>query len=387
MKARLANNEVRLIIADSDTSADMLYATQFHAPDPFVYLEFAGEKAILVSQLEIGRARRQAEVDRIFSYAELEARWLSEHVSRSAASAPNPPRRCEILSLLLRDLGVSRLIVPESFPLGAAHELEELGFTITAQPDPFFPERVVKRPDEIEKIAAVLRKTEQAMAAAIARITAAEIADARLIYDGQPLTSEGLRAFIAVRLMELGCLARNTIVAVGDQGCDPHHAGDGLLRPDTTIVIDVFPRDLVSHYYADISRTVVRGRASDAVHRMYAAVAAAQEVAYRNIRAGVDASDVHAAVAQSFLDLGFHNGTDASSPEGFFHGTGHGLGLELHEAPRLYRHHHTLQAGEVVTVEPGLYYRGNGAVRLEDLVVVADGGCRNLTTLPKILEL
>jgi Xaa-Pro aminopeptidase len=175
-------------------------------------------------------------------------------------------------------------------------------------------------------------------------------------------------------------------VACGEEGCDPHNQGSGPLAPDQPIIIDVFPRDTRSRYFADITRTVVKGRASAQVRRMYEAVAAGQAAALADIRDGVAADMVHRKVQATLEGFGFRTGEENGRMQGFFHGTGHGLGLEIHELPRVSKLPVALRSGHVVTVEPGLYYPGHGGVRIEDVVVVTGTGCRNLTTYPKTLE-
>jgi Xaa-Pro aminopeptidase len=175
-------------------------------------------------------------------------------------------------------------------------------------------------------------------------------------------------------------------VACGEDGCDPHNQGSGPLVADRPIILDVFPRDTRSRYFADITRTVVKGRATARVRRMYEAVAAGQSAGLLAIRAGVQGEQVHRTVQETLEGFGFQTGEVDGRMQGFFHGTGHGLGLEIHELPRVSRLPVTLQAGHVVTVEPGLYYPGHGGVRIEDVVVVTEAGCRNLTSYPKLLE-
>jgi len=150
--------------------------------------------------------------------------------------------------------------------------------------------------------------------------------------------------------------------------------------------MDIFPRDSKSRYFADFTRTVVRGKASKKLRAMYKAVDEGQKIGFKMIRAGVDGGKVHAAIHSRFKELGFHTGIKNGRMQGFFHGTGHGLGLDIHEAPRVSPGRNILKTGHVVTVEPGLYYEGIGGVRLEDVVVVTKTGCRNLTKFPKYLE-
>jgi Xaa-Pro aminopeptidase len=168
---------------------------------------------------------------------------------------------------------------------------------------------------------------------------------------------------------------------------DPHRVGSGPLRPNRAIILDVFPQSIETGYWADMTRTVVRGRASEGLRRMYRAVAEAQDAALATIRDGVDGKEAHQAVLGVFKEYGFKTGKIDGRMQGFFHGTGHGVGLEIHEPPRLNARGGPLRAGMAVTVEPGLYYTRWGGVRIEDLVVVTKTGCRNLTRFPRQLEL
>jgi Xaa-Pro aminopeptidase len=201
------------------------------------------------------------------------------------------------------------------------------------------------------------------------------------------LTSEYLRKVIARELLENSCIAVHTIVACGDQGCDPHNIGSGPIFANKTIIIDIFPKSLISNYCANITRTFVRGKASEKVKRMFDAVIGAQNKAFELIKDGIDGTVIHKQVQKFFRQLGYSTKKYGNKMVGFFHGTGHGIGLEVHEPPRVSKKGMTLRKGNVITVEPGLYYFGVGAVRLEDIVVVEKDGCRNLTRFPKILEI
>jgi len=189
-----------------------------------------------------------------------------------------------------------------------------------------------------------------------------------------------------MQLMERDCVGQHTIIACGLQAVDPHNEGAGPLKANEPIVMDVFPQHVQSRYVADITRTVVKGKASDKVRRMFEAVKEGQEIAYRLIRDGVDGSTVHRAILDYFESLGFHTGEQGGRMQGFFHGTGHGVGLEIHEPPRISPRRDILKTGMVVTVEPGLYYTDAGGMRIEDMIVVTKDGCRCLNQAPKVLE-
>jgi len=380
----LAAHEARLIIAASEQDSNLYYATRFLAPDAFIFFQDHRARLLLMSDLELDRAKAQATVDTVLSYSDYEA--------KARAETGSAPTLIQTLSVLLRERQITRLLVPADFPLSHADGLRQAGFQVEAQPNPYFPERLVKRRDEIEAITAAQRATETAVDEAIRLIAASRIRD-ELLYapangDGTdaPLTSERIKQAINLKLMELGYVAQHTIVACGRQACDPHNEGSGPLRAHQPIILDVFPRSSSTRYFADMTRTIVKGRASDGQKRLYDLVQQGQQIAFERIKAGADGQAIHEAITALFEKAGCPSGLINGRMQGYFHGTGHGVGLDIHEAPRISRSGSRLEAGHVVTVEPGLYYPDIGAVRLEDLVVVTESGCINLTTYPKILE-
>jgi Xaa-Pro aminopeptidase len=201
------------------------------------------------------------------------------------------------------------------------------------------------------------------------------------------LTSEILKRIINTTIMAQGYVPSHTIVASGNQCVDPHNQGSGPIRAKTSIIMDIFPRSQQSGYFGDITRTVVRGRASERLKHAYYCVERGQEIAFEHIRDGAIAYDIHNQILNYFKAEGFETGIVNGRMQGFFHGTGHGLGLDIHELPSFgLRNTNPLRRGNVVTVEPGLYYEGMGGVRLEDVVIVTKTGCRNLVDIPKLLE-
>ena len=288
---------------------------------------------------------------------------------------------------VLQEHGITRLLVPGNFPFKHAQRLQELGYQLEAGSEPFFERRVVKTEEEVRNIEASQRATEEAVAAAHETLRAASIKNGQLWLDGEPLTSERIKQLINVKLMERDCIAQHTIVAGGDQACDPHHEGTGPLPANQSIIFDVFPRSGQTRYFADMARTVVRGTPSAELKRLYQTVKDAQEDAITKIRDGADGAKIHQEICDRFEGAGYHTGVTNGRMQGFFHGTGHGVGLDIHEAPRISKTGSILQEGHVVTVEPGLYYPGLGGIRIEDMVLVTRDGCRNLTKFPKIFEL
>ncbi|MFP4633218.1 MAG: M24 family metallopeptidase, partial [Halobacteriales archaeon] len=228
-------------------------------------------------------------------------------------------------------------------------------------------------------ITASQRATERAMHRAEDVLSDAVVDGDVLVHEDEPLSAERLRAEIEVSLLYEGCHAEDVIVACGRRGSDPHWRGEGALRPDEPIVVDVFPRG-PEGYYADMTRTFVVGEPPEAVAAAHRTTLEAMEAAFDVLDdgAGVTGETVHDAVCEVFEAAG-HPTTRDDATEGFVHSTGHGVGLDLHEAPRLSESGGALPAGSVVTVEPGLYYSDWGGVRVEDLVVVRDDGFENLT--------
>jgi Xaa-Pro aminopeptidase len=370
------NFDAYLLHGDSHCNPDMYYATRFLAVDAFTYLH-AGGDILLVSSMEKGRAEKESGINDVRSSSDYglmdELKW---HKDSSVAY-------CKVLAKLLKEEGCSTIAVPRDFPLFFGECLKAEGFNITSVKSPITRLRETKTGHEIQAIIAVQRTCEQAVAHAIEVISRAQVSDGELIHNGILLTAEAIRAVIHHTLLDHSCEADDTIVACGPGCADPHWQGSGVLKAHQPIVLDVFPRHIVSRYYCDMSRTVVKGEPDPMIVEMHSAVVKAQETAFGLIRPGVNGSDVHQAVCDTLDDAGFHVGDD----EGFIHSTGHGVGLEVHEKPVLGLQDVELEAGNVVTVEPGLYYKDVGGVRVEDMVVVTDSGCKNLTILDKNLQL
>ena len=375
----MADDRATLMIAASESDSNLYYATRFIAPDPFIFMEVKGERILLMSDLEMDRARSQATVDRVLSYSELER--------RAKAQGTAAPGSVDVLHLVLQDRGIKQVLVPGNFPFGHALKLQALGYQLETKKEPFYERRAIKTAEEIRCIEDAQRATEAAVAASHEALRTADIRDNLLWLDGTPLTSERIKKLINVALMERDCVAQHTIVAGGDQACDPHNEGNGPLPAHRSIIFDVFPRSAATRYFADMSRTVVRGAASPELRRLYQTVKDAQEEAISRVRAGADGTKIHQGICDRFDAAGYATGLVNGRMQGYFHGTGHGVGLDIHEHPRISRNGSILQEGEVVTVEPGLYYPGLGAVRIEDMVLVTRDGCRNLTNYPKTFEL
>jgi Xaa-Pro aminopeptidase len=374
-------SEALLIVADSEHDANMLYAVGMFVPDPFIYLRVRGRSQVVMNDLEIDRARKHASHCRVVS--------LSDYQQKLRLAGSRKTGFAEVISAILHEKRLNSVLVPSNFPLGLAVDLEQLGIRVKAKVGGFFDARELKTPTEVKKISAALMMAEVGMAEGIQALKTAKISkDRRLVYRGAPLTSEKLRSIIDTAILQTCGLANHTIVAGGKQGCDPHEPGHGPLFANEPIILDIFPRSQKTGYFGDITRTVVRGRATEAIRRLYDTVLHGQMLAFRKVRANMPTSEVHKTVQDFFAAHGYKTGKRNGRMEGFFHGTGHGLGLEIHEAPRMGSSSTgVLKAGQVVTVEPGLYYPELGGVRLEDVALVKERGARNLTQFEKILEI
>jgi Xaa-Pro aminopeptidase len=376
--ATKTRNPARLIVAPSDTDADMLYATGIFIGDPFIFLEQNGKRTLVLSDLEIDRAKKNARAEEFVMLSELE-----QEVQGKSKHAPSYEK---VLAYFLTKRGVKRALVPANFPLGYANEIKRRGIALETSNGLFWPAREKKTAEEIKLLERALRITEIGMKRAMEILKASMPAPGRkLKWSGKTLTSEILRAEIDSAILRAGGIPTNTIVAGGDQACDPHERGFGPLKADSLIIFDIFPRDAKTGYWGDMTRTVVRGRASEEQRKLWAAVKDGQTLALKRIKAGVDGMSIHRQIIELFNRRGFATEVRNGRRVGFFHGTGHGLGLEIHEYPRLQKV--TLKAGQCLTVEPGLYYPGIGGVRIEDVVIVTKTGHKMLSRFPKVLEI
>ncbi len=381
------------LIDASQDDANQLYLSGFTGPDPFLTLYADGEIATLVSGLEYGRARTEADVDVVERHADYDY----EYGGRAD--------RYDMYAAFVRDKGVESVSMPPRGPVGTADALRERGVDVSVDDRDLLTEvRAVKTDEEVTAIHEAQRANEAAMRAAEELIAAAgvagedvaidevapnehatadEITEGTLVHDGGPLTSERVKEEIEITLLRHGCALDETIVAGGVQAADPHDRGSGPLRAGEAIIIDVFPRSKATKYNADMTRTFCVGEPSDELRERYDATEEALEAALDAVEPGVTGEEVHAAACRVYEEAGYPTfRTDPKTETGFIHSTGHGIGLDVHELPRLSNGGAELEPGHVVTVEPGLYDPAVGGVRIEDLVVVTEDGHENLTDYP-----
>lgn len=365
----------RLAVGSPRETPDIRYRLGFCVPDPVVYLERAGRRYLVVALLDREEARARSPRLRVLLPTELNI-TRAQRGSLSGWAVG-----------LMRMLNLRVARIAAEFPVRVADALRHAGVRLEVVEGALFPERAVKTPLELRRIAECQRAAVRALKAAIALIAGArEDGGGRLMAGGRPLTSECVRGEIARVLLDCACSGEGTIVAGGRQSANPHGEGRGPLRAHEPIVLDIFPRHLQHGYWGDLTRTVVKGTPPPALRAQYEAVKAAQAAALAVIRAGVSGRRVHAAAADCLARRGYKTGLLNGRAQGFIHSTGHGLGLAVHEAPSLGLRPGRLRAGNVVTVEPGLYYADRGGVRIEDTVEVTASGYRRLAACPDYFQ-
>lgn len=356
-----------LLYADSNSNPDQRYFGRIPVPDPFISFRAGRRKVCVVSALEFARVKRGSAFDAVLPLEAWHRRARKRWPDRRIGPA-------EVIVLLSEHYRIPAFTVPDDFPTGVAFKLQAAGIRLTPAQGMIFPEREIKTPAETAALREGNRCAALGIAAAENLLRRANIKGRWLYHEGRKLTSEDLKFAIETACLRAGGVSLDTIAAGGSQACDPHESGHGALRANDLIVVDVFPRMNATGYHGDMTRTFLRGRASDAQRSLVAAVRAAQQTALAAVRSGSNGRDVHGRVVEYFNAHHYPTRHTARGSTGFFHGTGHGLGLAVHELPRISGTvDYELKTGAVVTVEPGLYYPGLGACRIEDVVQVAPG--------------
>jgi Xaa-Pro aminopeptidase len=363
-----------LLYSDTDRSADALYFGGVSIPDPFIAFGHRGKKYAVVSALEFGRVKKTSDFDVVLS--------LEEYMHRAHAASPKSrPTAAHVIAVLAKELKVASFMVPVDFPAGVFDQCRQLGVKINVAAGALFPEREIKSDAEAKLIREGNRCSALGFAAVEKILRGSKIRGSKLIYRGETVTSEMLKFAIESECLKAGAISNNTIVAGGDQGCDPHERGSGPIRPNELVVVDIFPRVSATGFFGDMTRTFLKGRATDAQRALVTAVRDGQKLGLKTIRAGVNGQEVHRKIVELFTARGFETKHTPKGSVGFFHGTGHGVGLDIHEPPRVNAtNNYILKKGSVVTVEPGLYYPGVGGCRIEDMVQLTATGVKMLSS-------
>lgn len=360
---------------------------RFSVGDPAALIEIPGQGAtLIIRDIEADRARKKARADRVSV--------PTDFTPSSGLSGDRETATAQAAAECLRRAGVAEVVTDRTLPMLFAHVIGAAGIRVICDPDMGVTDRRSKDAQEIEFLRAAQRTTEQAVERAcrmIARATSDK--SGALMLDGAPLTSERVRSDIDVWLLQREYDNANMIVSGGPAGSDCHDRGSGQLFAGQPVIIDVFPRDKKTYYYGDCTRTVVNGAVPDELARMHRTVVEAKKAAIDATRAGATGAEVHAATKRVITGGGgggYKMGLPpAGAPDSFCsmaHGTGHGVGLDVHEPPLLDDKGPELVVGDCLTIEPGLYCRAIGGVRVEDMVIVTKEGCDNLNSIPEGLD-
>jgi Xaa-Pro aminopeptidase len=370
-----------IIYGDTIRSADMRHEVAVVVPDPFLYLETGGRRHVAASSMELPRI---AEVHPDLELHDLQQFGWDELV---ASGATRPETELEVSVRACRDLGMTNAAVPPEFPLALADRLRAAGISVQPNRSVFEARRRVKSAAELAGIRRAQRAAEAGMGAAAELLRAARPDGDGIVLDGEALSSERIKAAIRDAADRAGgSMTEAFIVSHGAQAAVGHELGSGAIRAGEPVIIDLWPRDPQSGCYADMTRTFVVGEVPEELRRYHELCLEALRSVQRAVRGGLAGSALFGLACEPFEQAGLptqRTKADGETlEEGFFHSLGHGVGLEVHEAPMLGRAPDVLVAGDVVAVEPGCYRPGFGGCRLEDLVHVTEDGGEVLTDFP-----
>lgn len=361
--------------ANPEIDADIFYMTGLMAPDPYTALKIGDDLVLAVSPLEYGRAVNESKATRIVDTQSL-MNAAKEFKAQGASQAG-----AQVL-VMLRDLEVDKVEVPQDFPLQIARDLEKFSVKVETYEHRMLQERLIKDDAEVDQVRESIAITQKSLTLVETILGEASIENQMLKWQGEWLTSERVHREIEHLCLDFDAEAKHPIVAGGDQACDPHERGHGVLYADQMIIVDIFPRSKKHHYWGDLTRTFIKGKPTDEQKKLYQTVYDVQQQAISRICEGADSCKIHQEVEMAFEKQGYRTEKIGGGYQGFFHGTGHGFGLDIHEPPRLGKIQPVeLKEGMLVTVEPGLYYPdpGPGGCRIEDDVLVKRGGCEVLS--------
>jgi len=392
LDAILAENDVEalLLYSDSYRDANMYYLTKFLAPDPFIFLKRAdSDPIIVVNQMEHSRAQKQSIVKAVKSYSDY-------NYLKALKTAKDPQRGAMkfIAKVVKKELETgTKICVPPNFPVIAADVLREEGLTINPMFGVVEKARETKDINEVEEIKAVQAVNEEVTSEAIEIIADSDVgSNGTLHFKGEPLTVGRIKSFFGSKLLENGCLPEeDIIVACGPKASDPHYSGEpeDKLKANQPIILDIYPRSIQKRYWTDMTRTIVKGRASDKLKKMFDTVFEARNASFDAIQAGAFGSHVYDVCCDVLEKAGYETTRGGKKvTKGMTHSLGHGVGLQIHESPRMNEFYTSpLKEHNVVTVEPGLYDPQIGGVRLEDIIEVTKSGYNNLTKMETKLEI
>ena len=374
-----------LICGDTIRHAELRHEVPLAVPDPFLYAEAGGRRHVVVSSLEISRI---AAVDgglelhpyEEFGYDDL----VTSGLERGEVILQVMTRACAAL-------GVERALVPSDFPVALADRVRATGVVLDPDRNEFESRRRVKSTAELAGIRRAQAAADAGIRIAAEMLRGAEPDGDHVLLDGEPLTCERIKEAIRDVTARLGASAGDElIVAHGAQTAIGHEMGSGPIAPGEPVVIDLWPRDAESACFADMTRTFVVGEVPAELRSYHELTRESLARSFEAVRPGVEGREVFRISCQPYERAGLPTQLTKTPgqvlQEGFYHSLGHGVGLEVHEAPPLGRAPSVLEAGDVITLEPGCYRLGFGGCRLEDLVLVTDDGAELLTNYAYDLE-
>jgi Xaa-Pro aminopeptidase len=373
-----------LIVGDTMRMPELRHEVPLGIPDPFYYAEIDGRRIVVIGAMEAARVEGlgidlDVRPTEEFGADEIRRSGLDVHAAAT-----------ELAVRIARGLGLGRAAVPRAFPLGIADALRASGVELTVDQKLFDDRRRRKSAHELAGIRRAQAAAEAGMAAARELLRRSERSNGSLVVDGERLTCELVKQHVHAALLAHGASAQELIVSHGPQTAIGHDMGSGPIACDDVVLLDLFPVDLESACFADLTRTFALGTVPDEIHEWHALCREALELAKADVRPGADGRAIHRLVSEFFADRGFPTLLTKLEGEvlldGFYHGLGHGVGLEVHESPGLGMLGEELVAGDVITIEPGLYRADFGGVRVEDLLYVTEGGFELLTDCPYELE-
>lgn len=368
-----------------ELNAALYRRLRFSVGDPAALVEIpqadgSTQSTLILRDIEMHRARQHARADHIACPADF--------APESGLSGDRETATAQSVAECLRRAGVKEVFADRTLPLIYADIIRQAGIDVVCDAEMGILARRAKDEQEVAWLREAQQVTEGAIEMACRLVCAADVrADGVLLHEAQPLTSQRVRALVDHWLLERGYINPPPIIAGGPTGADCHNIGAGELKTGWPVIVDIFPRNRATHYNGDCTRTAVNGEISDTLQQMHAAVVQAKAAATAATRAGATGEQVHLATRQSILASGFNMGLPGPDEPASFcsmtHGTGHGIGLDVHEPPLLDMKGPALIVGDALTIEPGLYRRDLGGIRVEDMVIVTADGCENLNALPE----
>ena len=382
IKEMVMSRKSILMVGESYHNSNLFYKTRFFSATPFVYLEHKEMSYIITSSANWEEAKNDARVTTVYPFS------YFNYVKQIKKTGHKDLAFLLMLKEILDHFHVDEVTIPKDFPVFFGNGLTKMGIKIHIDCDLLNKERSIKSDEEILAIKETQMALEDAMYRAEDMIRKSEIKNSLLFYKGEKLTTSKIKRTIEIALLENDCNLFDLIVACGKNSADPHYPGDSDIHCDEPIMIDIFPFHKRSRYFADMTRTFVKGEGTKELHKMYQSVLKAQERALSSIKAGLYGSIIYQTACDSFNEDGFitlreQKPTEPLITKGFVHSIGHGVGLDVHETPFLFSQEIELLERNVITIEPGLYDPDIGGIRLEDLVVVTKDSHEPITKYHK----